>query len=64
MVGENSIHSIRNDKLNNFSVNSVLNMDVFPEAMAARYNQHQKYLLVLSKNQVWFSIDVETYAVL
>lgn len=58
VVGTSSIHSIRNDKLNNFSVNSVLNMEVLPEITMARYNQHQKYILALTANQLWMAIDV------
>lgn len=64
VVGSNSIHSIRNDKLNNFSINSVLNMEVLPEIMMARYNQHQKYILALTTNQQWVVVGVENYQVL
>ena len=42
VVGSKSIHTIRNDGNNNFTVVSTLSMEKFPEITAARYNKHTK----------------------
>lgn len=43
--------------MNNFTVTSLLNIEDFPDIVAARYNQRGKYLIALTSNQKWLIID-------
>ena len=58
VVGLNTIHTVRNDKLNNFTVTSSLSFEKFPEIVRARYNSHQKYLLSLTNTQEFMIINL------
>ena len=49
VIGERTIFSVRNDGNNNFTVNSILNLEDFPPIASAKYNSIRKQLYLLTK---------------